>query len=310
MIDFVVLALVVLLVVRGWVRGLVREAIDVGTLVLGALLAFRLAPTAGRLLSDLTDLSPEPARVIGGVVLFIAITVGATIVGSLIHRSIKHLPGLTTLNRIGGAALGVVYAAVLVVIATTLISATPMPSALAEEVEQSSVVAFVVEPDSVAQDVIGLLSGDRALQSMIWIRSAVDGWTIDPRFTDVTLPGMDVGSGSHASTATADLLYEEINRDRAEAGLDPLTWSESMSLVAVTRAFDVYRSGSFEAVSPIADRLSEVGISGTNPVEYLLLAPTPDGLVEAANTGEGFTTVGIGVVDGPLGLMAVIVLAD
>ncbi len=310
MIDFVVLALVVLLVVRGWVRGLVREAIDVGTLVLGALLAFRLAPTAGRLLSDLTDLSPEPARVIGGVVLFIAITVGATIVGSLIHRSIKHLPGLTTLNRIGGAALGVVYAAVLVVIATTLISAAPMPSAVAEEVEQSSVVAFVVEPDSVAQDVIGLLSGDRALQSMIWIRSAVDGWTIDPRFTDVTLPGMDVGSGSHASTATALLLYEEINRDRTEAGLDPLTWSESMSLVAVTRAFDVYRSGSFEAVSPIADRLSEVGISGMNPVEYLLLAPTPDGLVEAANTGEGFTTVGIGVVDGPLGLMAVIVLAD
>lgn len=310
MIDFVVLALVVLLVVRGWVRGLVREAIDVGTLVLGALLAFRLAPTAGRLLSDLTDLSPEPARVIGGVVLFITITVGATILGSLIHRSIKHLPGLTTLNRIGGAALGIVYAAVLVVIATTLISAAPMPSAVAEEVGQSNVVAFVVEPDSVAQDVIGLLSGDRALQSMIWIRGAVNDWTIDPRFTDVTLPGVDDGSGSHASTATALLLHEEINRDRVEAGLDPLTWSESMSLVAVTRAFDVYRSGSFEAASPIADRLSEVGISRTTPVEYLLLAPTPDGLVEAADTGEGFTTVGIGVVDGPLGLMAVIVLAD
>ena len=310
MIDFIVLALVVLLVVRGWVRGLVREAIDVGTLVVGALLAFRLAPIAGRLLSDLTNLSPEPARVIGGVILFIAITVGATILGSVIHRSIKHLPGLTTLNRIGGAALGVVYAAVLVVIAATLLSAAPVPSAVADEVDQSVVVAFVVEPDSVAQDAMSLLSGDRALQSMIWIRSAADRWTIDPRITDVTFPGMDAESGVHASTSTALFLYEEINRERAEAGLDPLTWSESMNLVAVTRAFDVYRSGSFEEASPIADRLSVVGVSGSDSDEYLLLAPTPDGLAEAANAGEGFTAVGVGVVDGPLGLMAVIVLAD
>jgi len=310
MIDFIVLALFVLLVVRGWVRGLVREAIDVGTLVVGALLAFRLAPTAGRLLSELTNLPPEPARVIGGVVLFIAITVGAAIVGSVIHRSIKHLPGLTTLNRIGGATLGIVYAAVLVVIAATLVSAAPTPAAVAAEVDQSAVVAFVIEPDSIAQDLVGLLSGDRALQSMIWIRSAVDGWTIDPRITDVTLPGMDIESGVHASTRTATFLYEEINRSRTEAGLDPLAWSESMSLVAVTRAFDVYRSGSFEAASPIADRLSAVGISGSVSDEYLLLAPTPDGLAEAANSGEGFTAAGVGVVDGPLGLMAVIVLVD
>lgn len=310
MIDFFVLAIVVLLVIRGWVRGLVREAIDVGTLVLGALLAFRLAPIAGRLLSDLTSISSGPARVIGGVVLFIAITIGASILGSLIHRSIKHLPGLTTLNRLGGAALGVVYAAVLVVIATTLISTAPMPPAVAEETEQSAVVAFVVEPDGVAQDVIGLLSGDRALQSMIWIRSAVDDWTIDPRFTDVTLPGMDIGSGSHASTSTALLVYEQISRDRVDAGMEPLTWSEPMTLAAVTRAFEVYGSGSFEAASPIAERLSEAGISATTSTEYLLLAPTPDGLVDAAITGEGFTTVGVGVVDGPLGLMAVIILAD
>ncbi|MEA3510307.1 MAG: CvpA family protein [Actinomycetota bacterium] len=310
MIDFVVVALAVLLVIRGWMRGLVREAIDVGTLVLGALLAFRLAPTAGRLLSDVTNVSPEPARVIGGVVLFVAITVGAAIVGSVIHRSIKHLPGLTTLNRVGGAALGAVYAAVLVAIAATLLSAAPLPPVVADEVDQSHVIAYVVEPDSVAQEAIGLMSGDRALQSMIWIRGAVDAWTIDPRITDVTLPGMDVDDSVHASTDTAVFLYEAINRDRANAGLEPLTWSDSMSLVAVTRGLDVYHSGSFEAATPIEDRLIGVGVSPSDAEEYLLLAPTPDGLAEAANAGEGFTAVGVGVVDGPLGLMAVIVLAD
>lgn len=308
MIDLAVLTLVILLVVRGWMRGMVREAIDVGSLVLAAVLAFRLAPMAGLLLSDLTNLAPEPARVVGGAILFIAISVGAAILGSVIHRSIKHLPGLTTLNRIGGAALGVAYAAVLIVIAVTLMSTAPMPAAVADEVERSEVVAFVVEPGGVAQQAIGIASGDRALQSMIWIRGAVDEWAIDPRITDVTLPGTDAGSGVHASAGDALLLHEKINRDRAEAGLDPLVWSESMSLVAVTRAFGVYQSGSFAAASPIADRLSDVGISSTIADEYLLLAPTAEGLAEAANTGEGFAAVGIGVADGPVGLIAVIVL--
>ncbi len=310
MIDLAVLALVVLLVVRGWMRGLVREAIDVGTLVLGAVLAFRLAPTAGRVLSDLTNLAPEPARVIGGAVLFVLIGVGAAVLGSVISRSLKHLPGLTTLNRIGGAALGVAYAAVLIVIAATLLSAAPTPTVVADEVERSTVVAFVVEPEGVAQQAVGVISGDRALQSIIWIRGAVDDWSIDPRFTDVTLPGMDSGSGLQVSTGEALALHEKIDRDRAEDGLEPLTWSETMSLVAVTRAFDVYRSGSFTAESPIAERLSDVGTTATVSDELVLLAPTPDGLAEAAITGDEFSVVGIGVVDGPLGLMAVIVLTD
>lgn len=308
MIDFAVLALVVLMVVRGWMRGLVREAIDVGTLVIGAVLAFRLAPTAGRLLSELTNLDPGPSRVIGGTILFIAISVGAAMLSSVIHRSIKHLPGLTTLNRMGGAALGVVYGAVLVVIAVTLMSAGSMPSVVADEVERSRVVAFVTTPDGVAQQAMSLVSGDRALQSMIWIRGAVGDWTIDPRITDVTLPGATGSNGVHASTDAAIALHEKVNQDRVDAGLDPLAWSESMSLVAVTRAFGVYQSGSFAAASPITDRLSDVGIEPAVADEYLLLVPTAEGLAEAANTGEGFTAVGIGVVDGPVGLVAVVVL--
>jgi uncharacterized protein YkwD len=119
---------------------------------------------------------------------------------------------------------------------------------------------------------------------------------------------MDGGSGVHASTGAAVTLHDRVNRDREEVGLAPLAWSETASLVAVTRAFGVYQSGSFAAASPIADRLSDAGIASTVADEYLLLAPTADGLAEAANTGEGFAAVGIGVVDGPIGLIAVIVL--
>ena len=39
MIDVLIGTLVVVLVVRGWMRGLLREAIDVGMLVVGAVVA-------------------------------------------------------------------------------------------------------------------------------------------------------------------------------------------------------------------------------------------------------------------------------
>jgi membrane protein required for colicin V production len=309
-IDGIVLALLVLFVIRGWVSGMVREAIDVGTLVLGVVLAFRLAPHAGRILAGAFGVSSDLARLIGGTVLFVGISIGAAIAGSVIHRSIKHLPGLTTLNRIGGAALGVVYALVLTVAAVTLLSAAPLPEAAAVQVDESEVVAYVVRPEGPAQRAVGVVTGDRALQSMIWIRGVVDGWVIDPRFTDVTLPGDAGGGNVHASTAAGTELYESINRDRTEAGLEPLMWSEAMSLVAVTRAAEVYRTGSFAGASSVTDRLDAAGVDHTVAHEYLMLAPTIDGLTDAAEPGVGFADVGIGVVEGPYGFIAVIVLSD
>lgn len=307
-IDIVSVVLFALLVIRGWVRGLVREAIDVGTLVLGAVLAFRLAPFAGRALSGVFGMSPDLARLIGGIVLFVGIAIGASIAGSLIHGTIKHLPGLTTLNRIGGAALGAVYSAILVVIAVTLMSAAPLPSSWTTQFEESRVADFVVRPEGPAQRAMAVVTGDRALQSMVWIRGVVDGWVIDPRFTDVTLPGS--GGNVHASTSDAAALYEAMNHERDSAGLAPLEWSELMSLVAVTRAATVYRTGSFAAAVPVEDRLDAAGVGYDTAAEYLILAPSVDGLADAAGPGEGFTSVGVGVVEGPYGLIGVVVLSN
>ena len=101
MIDVLIGTLVVLLIVRGWMRGLLREAIDVGMLVLGAIAAFRLAPIAGGVLSSLFGMSPELARVVGGLLLFVAIWVAASIAAFVISRSLEIVPGLLTLNRLG-----------------------------------------------------------------------------------------------------------------------------------------------------------------------------------------------------------------
>lgn len=307
MIDVLVGTILILLVIRGWMKGLVREAIDVGTLIVGAVIAFRLAPTVGRMLTAVFGVSPEAARLIGGTLLFIAIWVGASIAGMLIHRSIKILPGLSTLNRLGGAALGAVYTVVLAVIGLTLMSAAPLPPAIADEVDRSAVATYVAEPVGPAQQVFRMISGDRALQSMAWIRDSVDAWVIDPAVTSITIPVVEDGAGIHASADSARALFDTINETRVDANLAPLAWSDSIAIVATTRAFTAYRSGSFVSIVSIEDALTAADVAFVEAQESLVLASTSEGLAAAVDPSDASTSAGVGVVEGPYGLIAVVV---
>ena len=306
MIDVLVGTILILLVIRGWMKGLIREAIDVGTLIVGAVIALRLAPVAGRLLTAIFGMSPEASRLVGGVLLFVAIWVGASVAGMLIQRSIKILPGLSTLNRLGGAALGAVYTIVLVVIGLTLMSAAPLPSAVAEEVDRSAVAAYVSEPVGGPQRAFGLISGDRALQSMAWIRGTVDAWVIDPTVTNVTIPLIDGGAGIHVSSDAARSLFDAINNERIDNGLQPLEWSDSVAIVATTRAYTAYRSGSFVPEVSIEDDLTASDVTFVDANEGIVLAATTEGLAVAFDSGGAFTHAGVGVVEGPYGLIAVV----
>ena len=307
MIDVLVGTILILLVIRGWMKGLVREAIDVATLVVGAVIAFRLAPIAGRTLTAVFGMSPEAARLIGGTLLFVAIWVGASIAGMLIHKSIKILPGLSTLNRLGGAALGAVYTAIVVVIGLTLMSAAPLPTAVADEVDRSAVAAYVAEPVGPPQQVFGMISGDRALQSMAWIRDTVDAWVVDPAITNVTIPIIEGGAGIHASADSARNLFDAINAERAGAGLPTLEWSDSIAIVATTRAFTAYRSGSFVSSVSIEDDLTVADVAFNMAHESLVLASTSEGLAAAVDPSDASTSAGVGVIEGPYGLIAVVV---
>ena len=125
MVDFILLGVFGLFGVRGWRRGLVREALDVLTLIIGAVLAFRMARPIGAVIVEIMDISPEVARIVGGIVAFIAISIGASIAAHFLHRSIRILPGLPLLNRLGGAALGLVYALVLATLAFSFLRVLP-----------------------------------------------------------------------------------------------------------------------------------------------------------------------------------------
>jgi uncharacterized membrane protein required for colicin V production len=103
-IDFVIGVYVAGLAVRGWIRGLIRELLDLVGLVVGAVVAFRLSGPVGDFLTDRFGVTSEWARIGAGVVLFTGVGVGLAVAARAVTR-IMDLPGLNLLNRIGGVLL-------------------------------------------------------------------------------------------------------------------------------------------------------------------------------------------------------------
>ncbi len=296
MIDLVVFSLLALLVVRGWSRGFVRQAIDVATLIVGAALALRLAAPLGSLITATLGWSPHLARIVGGAVLFLGLSIAAGVAGGVIHRSLHHLPGTNLLNRGAGAALGALYATVLVIVVLSLLAALPLPSAMASAMERSKVAKRVVDPDGPAQHLVGAVSGDRAMQSMIWLQRVVGDWLlVGDGDQGVGLPGES--SGLRPSVEGARTVAAAVNEARAAAGETPLTWVDEMSVSAVARAGVIYRDGSFTGDEPVP------GVE-----ERLVLAPTMATAAQAVDGAGPYRAGGIGVVDGPYGVLVVVLL--
>jgi uncharacterized membrane protein required for colicin V production len=307
MIDLLILAVFVVLVVRGWRLGLVRQALDVLTLLVGALLAFRLSPLVGRLVGATFGWSVEPSRVVGGALLFLGLSIGAAVAAAAIHGSMRRLPGASLLNSVAGASLGAVYALILAIAALTLLAAFPLPAAVAAELDESAVATRVIDADGPAQKAIRAVSGDRAVQSIIWLRRLADDWLVTGEDDDVVLPAAGPGA-TRPSSGAAERLVTAVDAARTEAGLSPLEWSTDLDVVAVARANVIYRTGSFIAHEPIQQRLASSGIDAGAADERLVLAPTIESAAAAVDATGAFTRAGVGVVDGPYGMMVVLVL--
>ena len=121
-------------------------------------------------------------------------------------------------------------------------------------------------------------------------------------------------SSVHPSSAAAEEVYDALNSERSAAGLDALAWSDDLALVAVNRAGSAYASGNSESPAPLSERLAALGVATDTSDEALVLAASPDGVRRAVVASSGhrstllssdYRRVGVGVVEGPYGLMAV-----
>lgn len=317
MLDLVLGALLVVLAIRGWMRGLVKEVISLAVLVVGTVASFRLSTPLGRLIADMSGVSPDAARIAAGLFIFVGIAVVAAVVSRVAHLGMRILPGVSTLNRAAGATLSVLAFTLVVTLAVSLATVAPLPEAAADELAASSVADAIIEPDGVPQRVLGFLSGDRVVEITLRIRDLTGNAqaVATPGEPIVLTPtaASDLERLADAEQAMLDLL----NRARVAADVSSLPRSPGLDQFAFDLAMEGYGTGSLRLYDDEAlrVRLNNSGLPSIARVELAVLAASPEtghaALVDEPSPnmlrGE-LSRAGIAVVRGPLGLLIVEVL--
>ncbi len=321
MLDLILGALLVGLAVRGWWRGLLREAIGLGVIVVGMVVSFRLSTPVGDVVEALAGVSPEVARLIGGVVIFLLIAFGAGLISRVLHKGLRVVPGLPTVNRAAGAGFAAAATLAVATVAISVLAVTSPPKFVSEQIEGSTLAAYLTDPDEAAQKALGVVSGDRIIERLLNLREQVGSERVvagdqvielDP----VALEDVDVDAASR------DHILDMLNRERALAEVDPLVASAPLERLAEAHAVEVYTTGKFGRPSAdgasFEDRMSATEIPVVVADQVMALAVSPDAAQQALFRAEyehsvltdpAFRRVGLALVDGPNGVVLVEVLA-
>jgi membrane protein required for colicin V production len=152
------------LAVRGWTRGFVREFVDIVGLVLGVILAFRMAPLVGGVISAMSGLSTDGGRLIAGVIIFSAAIVGLILVG----RSVDRRIGVGVLGKAdaaGGSSIAVLWGIFLLTVCLTVAAVVPLPERADAWVRGSPISRLLTDPNGAPQKMFSRLAGDRIVLS-------------------------------------------------------------------------------------------------------------------------------------------------
>jgi len=316
MIDFVLGAALAGLVVRGWMRGLVRELLDLVGLVLGAAVAFRLSAPIGDFVTDRFGVTSEWARLGAGVLLFAGVAFALGLVARALSR-VMELPGLNLANRVGGAGFAAAWGVLLLTILVAVAGVLPV-GGLDDTLAESRIVGVVTGPDSLPGRLLATVAGRPIAQVMAALEDMVGGRRVlvdgDERIELEPVEPADYA----LDPGSAEEIFGFINATRLEAGMDPLPWSDELSAVAAAHAEEMYRDGYLSAVSPItgrvADRVAGAGFELVAVSENIGLAATTRAVHEemvgspahrARMLSGSIDRVGIGAVVGPYGVMVV-----
>lgn len=317
MIDFLLGLYLAGLAVRGWLRGFVKELLDLVGLIVGLVVAFRVSAPLGDFLSDRFDVTPEWARIGAGIALFLIVSAGLATAAHYVSK-VMRLPGLNLANRLAGSGFALAWGIALILVVASVLRALPMPPAVDESLDDSAVVTVLAAPDSPTQQAFQRVAGDDVLDTLLALAPLIGE-------RNVVLEGdesIEIPPASPDDLATepaaADEVFLLLNEARAASGEAPLAWSDALASVAMGHAMDMYTNGFVSHVSPttgtIGDRIRAARVPLASVGENLALAATPRAVHAGFMDSEGhranilrssFDRVGVASVDGPLGLMVV-----
>lgn len=317
MVDFVLGVYFTGLFVRGWLRGFVKEAMDLIGLVVGAVVAFRYSRDLGTIFESMSQTGPTVARYVAGIVLFLVVGSLAAVAAHYLGK-IAYRPGFKSSNRLFGALAATSWGWLLATVIVMLSTVLPMRGAFDEAFSSSVIVGAITDPNGLTQRTVRVVAGDRLFSQVIALDEIFgDQQVILQAGQTIPLEPASVDELS-VDEAAAQQIFSLVNEARLEAGLAPLAWSEALASVGRDHAQEMYVTGYFSHTSPktgtVGDRVSAAGIGYVIVGENLALAADAvgvhEGLMSSPSHRENilrpeFRRLGIGVIDGPTGLMVV-----
>lgn len=317
MIDFVLGLALAAMLVRGWFRGLVREVFDLIGLVVGIWIAFRLSVPFGEFLSGSFGVEPEVGRIGGGLVLFLLFGVLMSVAAHYLTR-LMNLPGLSLVNRVGGAGVAVGWGVLVVLVLLSIVTVFPVPAGWRDGLDDSRVVQAIAGEDALPLRAFEGLAGDDVMAAVSSIRDLFGSGRVVPVGEDVyEIPPADPEE-LRLERDEAESVLERMNEHRVGAGVGAVVAVSAMTSLAEQHAIDRYQDGRVGRIQACAARLAAesyqvlrcdngVALAGTAAGGFEGILGTPEGLsmVESSD----FDRAGVAVVDGPTGRLLVLILA-
>jgi uncharacterized protein YkwD len=317
--DFILGLALAGLLVRGWTRGFVREVLDLVGLILGVWIAFRLSAPLGEFLSDRFGVSPEVAAIGAGIVLFVLFGVAMAVAARYLSK-VMNLPGLTMINRVGGAAVALGWGIVILLVVLNLALVLPLPPSWDQAIEDSTVAQAIVGPEALPQQAFESVASSQVLSSLTALQSVIGASRAVPEGNEIIIIPPAPEDEIRQVRDEVDDLMVRINEYRAGQGLSALTTSAVFTDVAESRAAVMYTTGRLSRDTPVGgsvlDDLAAAGVRPTLAGENLALASSSraafDGMLDSptalAQLNEpGYDRAGVAVVEGPTGRLVVVV---
>ena len=319
MLDFILGLFLAGLLVRGWLRGFIREILDLVGLVVGIWIAFRLSGPVGEFLADSFAVSPEVATIGSGVALFVLFGVSLSVAAHYLSK-VTRLPGLNLVNRLGGSAVAIAWGVALVVVLSSVIRVLPIGERWEGTFEDSSVLEAIAGPDALPRGMLESVAPENVLGSIQSLRSLFGEARAVPEGDEVlVIPAAQPDEVRQVRDEALEVA-SWVNEFRAGEGLGALRESAALIGVAEDRAMTMYSAGRLSRANPsgesAADDLADGGVLLVVAGENLALASSARAAYEgmlgstsglAQLTLPEYDRAGVSVVDGPTGRLVVIV---
>ena len=158
-IDVVILVVWALSSGWGYTAGLIQLVIPLATVIVGLAIASRIGDSVGNIFSSFTD--NEDYQTIGGFILiFVGLFILASIAGFVLRTALRFIALGGMVNNLAGLAAGLALGFVLLSGVLTGVQKFPFNDGLVEDIDESSLGAFLADNFDVVIRGVGLIPGD------------------------------------------------------------------------------------------------------------------------------------------------------